>query len=283
MPNYYEQIAARRNRQPGGMPGAGSQVQYDQTVGGAMPQQGFDPRQTSTPFNAPPPAPPPMTAAPVSSPADPLGQAGLTTNSFDPASGGWANPLLASYGGPAGEYGYNEITFPQMFFDDPTFTLMDIFPGIDPLSAGYGQLANLPFDPLSLMATLGAPGTIGMGPDEAMAMYEGLMEQMATGGAHLDFQSVLSNIMNAAPDSQLGYLLQNNPGLASGMMQAALAGAARMSLTPWVSQTLDNQLSGMMAPMINAASKLSPLENVPGAINPRDYLQQGLSRLGFGF
>lgn len=234
-----------------------------------------------------PPAPVP--AAPQ---LDPSLSPGVATGmAMDPmaamgGTGGYQSemtgvPMLDAVGGPMGDYGYNILAAGPAIWEDPSFMMPDIMPGLDPLSAGYAQLTDLPVDAGALFSIMGGAGTMGAGPEEMAGLYQNLINGMAGGNTMIDFGSILDQIRTAAPDSQLGFLMQHNPTFAGGAMKAALGGAAQMNFSPAVAGALNNMLPGMFAGMVNQSMKLSPEENVPGAVDPLAALNAGLSRLGF--
>lgn len=188
--------------------------------------------------------------------------------------------MLEDIGGPLGDLGYDNPDALSAIWEDPTFMLPGMMPGLDPMSAGFDQVANLPFDPFSMFLAMGAD--MNAGPDEYAGFYQDIVGQYANGGVMPDMGALLDSIRNLDPNSTLGQAMQKNPTAAIGFMKAAIGQAAKTSMNPLAASMVNNGLSGMFAPVLSESMRLSPNENVPGAIDATAALNAGLARLGLG-
>ncbi len=161
----------------------------------------------------------------------------------------------------------NQAAFQSTIYDLPQQLLIGA--GYDPSSAGYGTLANLPFDPYNMYVMSGATMPATNGGDAFATWAQGMYEGIGNQGEWFNAPELFGNIFNGDPNSTL-YRDLNAPGLDPmaqiGMIGGYLRDAAAATLDPIAARAMMNTYNGL-APAFAQQLGSNPASSAQGALD----------------
>lgn len=165
--------------------------------------------------------------------------------------GGVGRIPMDRLGGFARRQDYNPATLNEMIWYHPDYVLPDVFPGLKTTDPAYQTLANLPFNPQTLMML--GPGATKKGMDNLAAgdyanFLDKFYRQVTTGGRWPDTGELMENMLDPRKGSALAMQMQamtpEQQIYTLGNYMTDIAGTTNPMLAPALSGYFGTQLAG---------------------------------------